>query len=167
MSTEMPSADNRLEPGHAPTPFSAEEIRAACPPGRRNVFRLEVPDEPVVVRTICFTGGDGNGAEFVVARSNADGEPIGEPQEATSGWRDFQGHASFPEAATAITTERIEIPAGAFDCWLYTVADETHGAPALLRFWFARDLPGPPVRMTHEIDGKLALTSTLIEYEAP
>ena len=54
-----PSEDaRRMRPEHAPTPFTAEQIRAACPVGRRSTFRVEMPGRTPFLQTFHFTAAD-------------------------------------------------------------------------------------------------------------
>ena len=51
----------RLKPGHAPTPFSAEEIRGGCPDGRISVFKIETQGRDPIHQTMAFREGDEQG----------------------------------------------------------------------------------------------------------
>jgi hypothetical protein len=62
-----------------------------------------------------------------------------------------------------IQHERIEVPAGEFDCKVYTVKK----ADALvMRFYFADELPGAPILHYTEKNGKRLSTSTLVAHVA-
>jgi len=158
-----PEDERRLEPGHAPTPYTAAQIREGCPQGRKAVYLVEAPGREAVRQTMRFLKCDAEGADLEVSRAKADGTAIGEPVTRRGTWKEFQAHGSFPEAATKVTEEALETPAGKFDCWLYTVTEEEEGSKSVQRYWFAKKLPGPPVRMTTEIDGKVVSTMTLVE----
>lgn len=159
---EKPAEDpRRLKPDHAPTPYTADEIRDACPEGRVSVFRTEGKGK-VAISTITFLKCDEKGAEmeFSVGPENA---PPLQTNRNTAAWKDLQAHASFPEKVTKITEETIEIPAGKFDCWVYTVTQISDGKEAKRTFHFAKSLAGPPVKMVSEKDGKVESTMTLVE----
>ena len=47
-----------LEPGHAPTPFTAEEIRRGCPPGRTIRMLVEIEGVEPAYRVNRFVGCD-------------------------------------------------------------------------------------------------------------
>ena len=74
-------------------------------------------------------------------------------------WLDLQGHASFPADDTTIESETIETPLGELDCLRYTVRD---GASEKI-FWFAKDLPGMPVRFVVRNDGNVGATVSVVE----
>jgi len=159
---EKPAEDpRRMQPGHAPTPYTAEELRKACPEGRTDVFRVERKDG-VVLLTNTFLKCDEKGTEVESATAKEDGTKLGGGKK-TSTWKELQAHASSPEADTKITEETVEVPAGKFECWLYVVSQGT----SVRRMHFAKKLPGPPVKMVMETDGKTSLTMTLLEHKEP
>jgi len=92
-----------------------------------------------------------------------DGKRIGSKQMSTGKWEDFQSHASFPQAQTVIGKESFTVPAGTFDCWRYEVTLAKEGRVNVQRYWFALNLPGPPVCFEESIDGKLAFKMTMLK----
>src|SRR5262245_2886366 len=66
VATAAPSATAAAQPGgpSASTPYTAAEIRAASPAGRRIVFRIDVPGKPSALHVIEFMSVDANGAEI-------------------------------------------------------------------------------------------------------
>ena len=57
---------------------------------------------------------------------------------------------------------------GSFRCMLYTVmSTDDEGRSVRSRFWFARELPGAPIRMIREVDGEVALEMQLVGHEPP
>src|SRR5438093_11793793 len=101
-----------VHPDHLPTPFTAEEIRAACGVGRTLRFRVEAAGEEPVVRVTRYVENDPDGGvqeswlETPVAR------PLSSPERERSTWLELQEHASFPSDVTERTEETIDIPAG-------------------------------------------------------
>ena len=157
-----PAADPHvMAPGHAPTPFTADEIRRACPVGRTVRLLIEPADGPPVHRLSRFVRCDERGATVEVSGVGADGEPDGPPDVDEVLWLDLQRHASFPADRTAIESETIETPLGAQECRRYTV---TGGATKQV-FWFAVDLPGMPIRYLTEEDGGVVQTVTVVAVE--
>ncbi len=152
-----------LEPGHAPTPFTADEIRAGCPAGRTIRLRVEAAGEPPFLRVNRFTGCDEAGAVFERSRQSLDGSPVGELESDRVTWLDLQGHASFPAEVTSIAAERIETEIGELDCLRYTVRD---GATYEV-FWFASNLPGMPVRYLTRTDGQVVVTVSVVDNTMP
>jgi len=139
-----------VQPGHAPTPFTAEEILQGCPAGRTVTARTEASGEPDRVDLTVFAEVDEEGT---VMESN------GRRHRVT--WRDLQAHASFPAGVTTIAEEMIEIPLGQMECLSYRV-DSGNTAST---FWFAKERPGMPVLFTTEHDGDLISTTFVIADE--
>lgn len=105
-----------LAPGHAPTPFTADEIRAGCPDGRTIRLRVEAEGEAPFLRMSRFIDCDEDGATLERSQLALDGSLLGETQAARMSWLDFQGNASFPADATTIETERIDTAIGELEC---------------------------------------------------
>ncbi len=146
-----------LDPGHAPTPFTAEQIRARSTGGRVKHVRVESDGEPAVVRRIRFVDCDTEGATVERALLSDDGTP-GPVERQRVAWLDLQRHASFPAERTEIVPEQIENPLGPLDCLRYTVTD----GEEVDTFWFATDSPGMPVRYTSTVAGRVVSTTTVI-----
>jgi hypothetical protein len=159
----MPGDPHQLRPDHHPTPFSAEEIRRGCPSGRTIRMRVERPGSEPVVRVTRFLDGDAESAEFEVWTETTEGRRLDEIERGGARWLDFQGHASMPTADTAITAETVEIPAGEFDCLIYTRTD----GDKVDTFWFARSAPGMPLKYETRVNGELVSASVAIENTMP
>ena len=160
--TSWPSeAERRMRPEHAPTPFTAEQIREACPVGRRSTFRVEIPGRTPILQTFHFTAADAEGAEVTFTLRDDAGKSVGEVTTSRSNWSGFQAHASYPLEQTTITEAEETVPAGTFAGFLYRVEGDGRATEA----FFARDLPGPPVRMVRTRDGKAEMTMTLVAHE--
>jgi hypothetical protein len=150
---------HQLHPNHHPTPFTAEEIRIGCPPGRTvRSLVVQVGSEPHVQITR-FVSGDADGAEQESWTETPDGVRLTEPRRRRSSWLDFQGHASMPTASTVIAEEEIDIPAGHFACLRYTRRD----GDTVNTFWFAKAAPGMPLRFEEREAGALVYGSTALE----
>jgi hypothetical protein len=156
----MSSSDPHIvEPGHSPTPFTADEIRAGCPPGRNILLSVVRTGEPEKRRDIRFVACNEVGGTQRSANLDIAGRPIDEPSTVTTTWESLQAHASFPAERTTITRETITTPLGELDCLRYDVrGDDSHGT-----YWFAVDLPGMPVRYTEQVDGEIISTVTMID----
>ena len=148
-----------VTPGHAPTPFTAAEIRGGCPAGRTIRLLVEPAGEPPFVREIRFLTSTEEWAEQSSDRLALDGTVVehGEPERV--GWDRLQAHASFPREAVAITSESVTIHAGEFACLLYVVTDDE----SVSRYWFARDLPGMPVKVETRVADAVVFTMTMLE----
>lgn len=152
-----------MAPGQAPTPFTADEIREGCPPGRTVRFRVGVPGETAFLRVSRFVECDATGATIERSRLALDGSPLADPQADRMTWRDLQAHAAFAAAGTTIEPERIVTAIGELDCLRYTVRD---GATEEV-FWFARDLPGMPVQWLTRQDGQVVSTVSVVANTVP
>ena len=74
----------------------------------------------------------------------------------------------FPAAKTERSDSSIEVPAGRFETWLFTVRDQAKdGTPMVKRYHFAKSMPGPPVLFTIESAGGEVFRMTLLERSAP
>jgi len=152
-----------LAPGTAPTPFTAAEIRAATQVGKEIRVRVEAEGETPYLRINRYAACDDDGATLERFHLSLDGVPLGEPEVVPVTWLELQGHASFPVDATTIEPERIETPLGQLACLRYTVRE---GATESV-FWFARDLPGMPVRFMTRTDDQVALTVSMVDQTMP
>ncbi len=148
----------------ADPPFPAAKIREGCPAGRWSKYRIEAPGEPTVVTVTEFTNVDNDGALFRVTTFDADGNPLGEPRTREATWQEFQSHATYPKAATEVDDGEIDVPAGTFDGWIYTVIEEHEGATLVTRAEFAKDIPGPPAKHTVTRDGDIISKMELLEW---
>ena len=161
--TDSPPDANRLRPDHLPTPFSAAEIRAACGPGRVNVFRVTPADGDPYLSITRFTGGDDTTGHFEAKSTDLDGNRFSPIEQTYSEWSRLQAHASYAEASTELTREKVDTGAGTFDCWRYTSTGEDGVTVA----WFAESLPGPPVRLIEKVGGRVVFEMTLVEFNDP
>ena len=160
MTPVEPGPDpHQLNPDHLPSPFTAAEIRAGCPSGRTLRFRIERAGAEPVIRVSRYVEVDAEGAVQESWPEGLDGKRRSEPERERSTWLELQEHASFPRAITERAEEELSIAAGRFACLRYTRTDPD----AVWRFWFARELPGQPVRYEREASGSIVLSATLME----
>lgn len=151
-----------LDPGHAPTPFSAEEIRFGCPESRTVMVQHEYPNtDPKFWRTRFVECGE-TGPEIVNQQVKADGIPLGPETRMKVTWDELQAHASFPRDDTTIEEVVTRTPLGDLDCLLYTVSDGVE----LKKLWFAKALPGMPVRTQHITNGVETAATLVISDSA-
>jgi len=148
----------QLAADHLPTPFTATEIRTGCPPGRVLRFRYERLGQPPSIRVTRYLDSDAETAIRESWQESVDLQRVSQPEREQCSWFELQQHASFPAATTTCADDSIETPAGGFDCLRYTRVDEQ----GVWRFWFARDLPGQPVRFEHQIGDQVVFSVTLI-----
>ena len=155
------------EPITAPTPYTAEEIRAANPVGTVLVYRIQQTGAPAVVRTMVFVRADSNGARIASSTVTEGGAPVGAATEAEALWTELRDHAAFPAARTVRSRSSCAVPGGSFDCQLYTVTDEEDGVPTLSRYWFALERPGPPVLLETKKGGAVVFRMELMAVRHP
>lgn len=149
-----------LEPGAAPTPFTADEIRDATKVGKSIRRLVESAGEEPFHLVSTYLECDETGATLERSRFSLDGATLGEPAVNRMTWLDLQGHASFPAEDTTIESERIDTAIGELDCLRYTVREGSTDEV----FWFAEDLPGMPVQQLTRTDGKVVTTVSVLEY---
>jgi hypothetical protein len=155
----MTTDPHLLHPDHLPTPFTADEIRVGCPPGRTvRSLLIRAGSEPYVQVTR-FVSGDADGADHEPWTETPDGVRLTDPERDRSTWLEFQEHASMPAATTVIGEEEIDIPAGRFACLRYTRRD----GDSVSTFWFARSAPGMPLMFERRANDELMFSSTAIE----
>ena len=151
---------NVLHPDHAPTPFTADEIRSATPAG----YTVETVTEQagaVSRRRTEFTAVDTDHATMVMTPIDERGEPTGDPREVVATWTDLQAHASFPAEITELSRDTIETPLGTISCLRYDVSSDDHTNT----FWFSPEHPGMPIRLTS--DAQNAPTTTIVSITRP
>jgi len=176
------AAERTLRPGDAPTPFTADQIRAHCPSDLRILQLAETPgQEPK--RTLT-TFEDSTDDATTVSHAEL-GSRRGGMQPSLSerqSWTALQAQTSSAAAETEITEETITTQLGTFKCMLYvvtrTVAKERADTRMLEdpqgrdgpqdeiiedRMWYAYDLPGPPVRWVRSADGDVLFALNQIE----
>ena len=107
-----------------------------------------------------MTEVDEDGATVRSSTRGGEGVVVGEPVETRSTWEEMRGHAVFPASVTTLGEETIETAAGSFDCMRYAVARD--GSTAT--FWFAKSLPGGPVKSTVERDGEVTSKQMLMKH---
>jgi hypothetical protein len=156
-----------MQPDHAPTPFSASEIRDGCPTGSWRSYRLSVlgPQGWSVTRQVTrFANSTADATDMEAFAVDADGNRVGEVQKAEASWSELQAHASFPQSATSIERVPVTLDCGQFDTWLYLVDSFEDGRRKEKRIWFALHLPGPPVYMEEWLDDELVFRMTLVDF---
>lgn len=147
-----------VDPDHAPTPFTADEIRDGCPTGRQVTVAHVGPDGSSELWTTTFARTDHETAVIVNQQVNGAGQPISDASEMVATWDELQAHASFPAVATDITEEELSIPIGTLACLRYVV---TEGGNTK-QLWFARSLPGLPVKTIYTEAGSTRLTTVVV-----
>ncbi|MFB6610588.1 hypothetical protein ACFCVO_09735 [Agromyces sp. NPDC056379] len=149
-----------LGPGLLPTPFTADEIRDASGFGKTIRILVEEPGGETFERVNRFSACDDDGAMLERWRVAPDGGVDGEVAGGRVTWRELQGHAAFPAERTMLTEETLELPVGRVECLRFDTRDEAPDAP-VETFWFARALPGMPVRYESPTPAGIVRTTVL------
>jgi hypothetical protein len=151
-----------VEPGHHPTPFTAAEIRDASSPGRTVRQLIEVEGEPPVTRVLQWVAVDDEGGTGLAYGVGPEGERL-DPMRSRSTWLELQHHASMPIETTTIDEVVLDSPMGPLECLRYTRLD----GDATAIFWFARAMPGMPVRTERVEHGRVVERVTMLANELP
>ncbi|MCK6550514.1 hypothetical protein L6R52_32050 [Myxococcota bacterium] len=147
----------------APIPFSAEQIRDATRVGRTYVWAVEMGGKPAGQRKVRFTAVDEAGATMESSNLDPAGNVVGPVKTSTSTWAQLRRHASYPKDAV-ISDVVVEVPAGRFDCVLYSFTVEQEGKKVGNRVYFPKDFPGAPVKVEMTSDGAPSMMMTLLEH---
>lgn len=158
-SQTKPAATPAADGSFAPRLFSLEQLRQGTQKGRVIELRIAVEGKPPMVDHWEFTAVDADGATIHSVTRDANGQVIAD-ETGTSKWTELHDHAKFPSASTRFEDGVVlTVPAGTFKTRLYTVRSD---ATTVRRFWFAVDLPGPPVQFTTEKDGKVVMRAEML-----
>lgn len=167
-STAAPTASTAAvdpDAANAPFPYTAAQIREASKPGRVITFLVEKPGKPAFKQRFRFAAADAEAATIAAEVVDDSGKVIGEPDVKISTWEQLRRHATYPKATTSITEVDAETLAGPYKCKRYTATETTPEGLKKTVACFANDLPGPPIELTIELDGKLVMTMALVKNE--
>ena len=145
-----PSAPAAAPATHRPPPVAAEE----------NAGKDTTVSDWVV------TGWTGTHATIAFTTYAEDRTTVLEPTaERTSAWAELRDHARFEVDRAERSQGQLLHPLGTLEVWLYVVQGEQQGL--LERYWFAKELPGPPVRFTVEAGGTEVFRMEQVLREVP
>jgi hypothetical protein len=144
----------------APAPFTSEQIRGASRPGRTYVWRVETAGKPTVKRRIVFTKVEPERAEIELSVVDEDGKEIEKSPPKSVTWDELRKHGEFPRSHLTARDETLQVPAGTFDCVVYTVTE----GDQVTAYYFAKKLPGAPIYFFTDKGGQRVMTSTLMEH---
>jgi len=168
----LPPEENRMREEYMPTPYSADEIKAFCKPGYTTRHLFEDGDLKPVVQIVSFLESEDPAmARFSSRQESTTGELVSDDGITEIGWRKLQAHASFPENVTTITEAKLPLNGKTYDCWKYVIRnivpnhDGSNLNVVVMTMWFAKDMPGPPVKMTQIVNEEPRTSITLIQDE--
>jgi hypothetical protein len=121
-------------------------IRAAMPAGamRRFVTEGSAATRSIVVWTVVRATATDCTIRFTFL--DEDGSHVGAPRERATRWDELADHATFPLEATDVVSHEVRVPAGTFDCWVYTVTERSDTDILVATYSFAKELPGAPIK---------------------
>jgi hypothetical protein len=157
-----PTTTSEAEPGLAPRPFTAEQIRAAMPAGTDLRMRVEEQGKPPAVLHWHVTAADAQGMTMSSEVLDNEDHLIARQPPQTARWDELVHHADFPAAATRQGQSRIQVPAGMYDTTDYQVRGE---GGIVTTYRFAKSLPGPPILMVVEKEGLIIKSMTLLSRQ--
>ena len=161
-----PSAQARtMKAGHAPTPFTPDQIREGCPSGRVSTFSFESAERGKGLLVFRFEDADAEGVSFTVEVLDEKRKSVAPARTSRSTWADLQSHASHEAAHTHVRDEVVEVPAGSFACLVYEVRDPDAEGEVMTRYDFARTLPGMPIRVIQTKGGEVVSRQELLTDE--
>jgi hypothetical protein len=141
----------------APYPYTVEEIRAGCNFGRAIEYDVRDANGQIQMERWVFRPIDPLTVEITTQSFDEKGGPVGTPAVETDKYAELHEHARFPQNATVIDEATVRLAAGTYDCMHYVV---TQG-DTVKEFWFAKTLPGPPVKMTITKGGVLTYSMAM------
>lgn len=149
----MDADPHLLRPDLLPTPFTADEIRAATGAGTTIRLLVDSPDGSHHERINRFHETDADGATL-------DAWFVESPDDVVTTrvtWAELQEHAAFPIGHTVESAETLDLPIGRLACRRY---DTNDGPDAPVEtYWFSPDHPGMPVRYEVPLDGGILRTT--------
>ncbi len=168
----MPFEEEPEQTSHAPAPFRTEQIRASMATGTHLRIRNTTPDG-VTVADWEVLENDDEGCTIRYLIEDGEGGHVKGPTDQRRSWGELRDHASFPADATTLADDTVTVPAGTWEAIRYTVERERDGNVVVDTFWFAPQLPGPPLRLESVVDGaevfrmELLLRETRADDDSP
>jgi hypothetical protein len=145
-------------------PVTLEQFRAAFPVGTKIRLLIAAKGKPTEEQRWTWVKADNDGCVIATTVHDEKGTLIRDEGTNASKWTELLSHGSFPAAKTERSDSSIEVPAGRFETWLFTVRDQAKdGTPLVKRYHFAKTMPGPPVLFTIEGAGVEIFRMTMLE----
>lgn len=146
---EPPPAENVIEEGCHPTPHTANEIRDALWDVGGRYYRLHGDPESSMIQFI-FQDVTESTCEVETMFYDLEGLTSDVSIQEDVPWTQLQLEGSFRKDEYTLGEANVHVEAGRFDCWVYTMETtfmDREGATAVSRseYYFAKELPGPPV----------------------
>lgn len=166
--SESRSPGGTAEPGFAPTPFTAEQIRNAMPVDLKVGIAMTLHQNGQTQQQTQYLHVLESTPEKVQLESwTVAGEQESEHRTAWSEWAELRDHAKFPAEMTRIDDFRLTTALGTYDTWRYTIEQDRDGLLDRQEFYFAKDLPGPPILFNRTLGGQPVFEAAIISRETP
>ena len=122
---------------------------------------MQATDEPPQLQVSEYLTVDELGASFRTLQGLP--EELKITRQVINTWGEIAAFSSYPLEGTTIEKTTVEVPAGTFDAILYTT--HTGAGQPVIQAWFAKDMPGPPVKAVHHKLGEQFFSLKLQSYE--
>jgi len=173
-----------MEAGYLPTPYSSEQLRDSTPDRMRAYYRVDETQQEAHIVVFAFDECDEHSLVLTIGQLDMEEKIAGVPQARKMTWKDLQAHHSVAAQGTVLTRERITVPAGTFDCVLYTTTratqgdgpedqagegseqDGAEGESTVEQFWFSLGAPGPFVRRLTTVGGETVREMALVRVDS-
>ncbi len=133
--------------------------------GRQYTFAVHVKGKPTGRRILTFSNVTDVNATVSSHNTDLTGVSLGPVVSTEVTWEQLRMHARYDAASTTIREGSTTVGAGTFECMVYVVmARHSDGAETLSRLWFAKKLPGAPVRMSISRNGEPLFAMTLSRH---
>jgi len=147
-------------------PVTLDEFRAAFPVGTSILMRfVQLGTSPMEERWT-WIAADADGCTVTTLSCDEEGNVVSEDGEIETTWVELMTHATFPADRTVFTDATVDVAAGHFDTWHYTVSEGAPDtSPELAHYHFDRTLPGPPVLVIIEEGGVEVMRMELVHRD--
>jgi hypothetical protein len=158
-------AERTLREGHAPTPYSSAQMKASYVSGLRATYRLEQPMGPPQEVLFSFERADDRGLDMVITEFSPEGKVASEPRSLRLAWEELRNLFSVPADSCVFRRERVTVPAGTFDCIVYTTTTKEGEQEIVDTLWFPLEKPGPFVKRVTNLGPQDQKELTLLSLE--
>lgn len=149
-------------------PWTADEIKAAVKKGQTALLKME---QTVGTKTTTsytkmeITAVTDEGYTSKTTTLDAEKKEVGTAKEKTEKWSEYMAKMKFTKSDTTVSEESIEVPAGKFDCKVYTQIKKQGKTDMTIKFYFPKDKAGIIAKVTGEGQG-VKVVQTLEEFKA-
>lgn len=154
----------------APAPFTSEQIQSAVRVGRRYRFLSVTKPFPPSFTEVEVVAAEHGVYSLHVEHFNVPAWTVGgaatirQRPRPPATWLDMMGHAAhFDAARTEIVERPCETAFGRLDCLVYTADGTREGGNVVVRSFYAKTLPGPPVLRTVRVCDELVDLVALVQ----